>query len=74
MAKRVADLLVDVFLEAGVERGYGVSGDSLNGITDSTRTRKQIEWVHTMRGVFTQRHVPSGVGPCRSSVPLAYVV
>ena len=46
MAKRVADLLVDVLLEAGVQRIYGVSGDSLNGITDSIRTRSGIEWVH----------------------------
>ncbi|HTS08766.1 MAG TPA: ubiquinone-dependent pyruvate dehydrogenase [Candidatus Eisenbacteria bacterium] len=46
MAKRVADLLVDVLLEAGVQRVYGVSGDSLNGITDSLRTRPQIQWVH----------------------------
>ncbi|RZU35287.1 ubiquinone-dependent pyruvate dehydrogenase [Edaphobacter modestus] len=46
MAKRVAELLVDVLVEAGVQRVYGVSGDSLNGITDSIRTRKEIEWVH----------------------------
>ena len=46
MAKKVADLLVDVLLEAGVQRIYGVSGDSLNGITDAIRVRKQIEWVH----------------------------
>ena len=46
MAKRVADLLVDVLAEAGVKRIYGVSGDSLNGITDSIRTRKDIEWIH----------------------------
>ena len=46
MAKRVADLLVDVLVEAGVKRIYGVSGDSLNGITDSIRTRKEIEWIH----------------------------
>jgi pyruvate dehydrogenase (quinone) len=44
--KRVADLLVDVLAEAGVQRIYGVSGDSLNGITDSIRTRKQIQWIH----------------------------
>jgi len=36
MPKRVADLLVDVLLEAGVQRVYGGSGDSLNGITDSS--------------------------------------
>ena len=46
MAKRVADLLVDVLVEAGVQRVYGVSGDSLNGITDSMRTRKNIQWIH----------------------------
>src|ERR1700750_1651418 len=45
MAKRVADLLVDVLVEAGVQRVYGVSGDSLNGITDSIRTRREIEWI-----------------------------
>src|SRR6267378_4502597 len=44
--KKVADLLVDVLAEAGVQNIYGVSGDSLNGITDSIRTRKQIQWVH----------------------------
>ena len=47
MAKKVADLFVDVLLEAGVQRVYGVSGDSLNGITDSIRTRQEIQWVHT---------------------------
>lgn len=47
MAKRVADVLVDVLLEAGVQRVYGVSGDSLNGITDSIRTSRQLQWVHT---------------------------
>ncbi len=46
MAKRVADLLVEVLAEAGVKWIYGVSGDSLNGITDSIRTQRQIEWVH----------------------------
>jgi pyruvate dehydrogenase (quinone) len=44
--KRVADLLVDVLAAAGVKRIYGVSGDSLNGITDSIRATGQLEWVH----------------------------
>src|ERR1700745_2884214 len=43
---KVADLLVDVLEQAGVERIYGVTGDSLNGIADSIRRSKQIEWVH----------------------------
>jgi pyruvate dehydrogenase (quinone) len=44
--KRVADLLVETLAQAGVERIYGVSGDSLNGITDSLRRQKQIRWAH----------------------------
>src|ERR1700740_890832 len=46
MAKRVADLLVDVLAQAGVQRMYGVCGDSLNGITDAIRANKQMQWIH----------------------------
>ncbi len=44
--KTVADLLVETLAAAGVERVYGVSGDSLNGITDSIRRQRQIQWIH----------------------------
>ena len=44
--KKVAELLVDVLEEAGVQRMYGVSGDSLNGITDAIRAKKKIQWIH----------------------------
>jgi pyruvate dehydrogenase (quinone) len=44
--KTVSDLLVQTLAAAGVERIYGVSGDSLNGITDSIRKQEQIQWVH----------------------------
>ena len=44
--KNVADLLVDVLAETGVPRIYGVSGDSLNGVTDSIRASKRIQWIH----------------------------
>src|SRR5215510_13456958 len=44
--KTVAHLLVDVLTEAGVKRVYGVSGDSLNGITDSIRSTGVLDWVH----------------------------
>jgi pyruvate dehydrogenase (quinone) len=44
--KKVADLLVEVLADAGVRQIYGVSGDSLNGITDSIRAKKQIQWIH----------------------------
>ena len=45
MAKRIAELFVEVLAAAGVKRIYGVAGDSLNGITDSVRRRNEIEWV-----------------------------
>src|SRR3984893_16848847 len=47
MAKKVADVIIESFIAAGVKRIYGVPGDSLNGITDSIRTHsKDISWVH----------------------------
>ena len=42
---RVADVLVDTLVAAGVKNVYGLAGDSLNGITDSIRTRDNIKWV-----------------------------
>src|ERR1700690_1589212 len=44
--KRVADLMTKVLADAGVRRIYGLPGDSLNGLTDSIRERKDIEWIH----------------------------
>src|SRR5215467_1609386 len=47
MAKKaVADVLVDTLVARGVARMYGVSGDSLNGITDSIRRQNALRWVH----------------------------
>src|SRR5580692_1111323 len=46
MTKRnVADVLVDTLVAAGVNKIYGLAGDSLNGITDSIRTRDNIRWI-----------------------------
>lgn len=42
----VADMIVEMLQEAGVERVYGVVGDSLNGITEAIRSRGVIDWVH----------------------------
>src|ERR1700719_1961114 len=44
--KKVADLLVEVLAKAGVRQIFGVSGDSLNGITDSIRATRQLDWIH----------------------------
>jgi len=41
----VAERLVETLGAAGVERIYGLVGDSLNGITDSLRKRKRTQWI-----------------------------
>lgn len=47
MKKTIASLLVEVLGNAGVERIWGVTGDSLNGISDSLNGQKKIEWLST---------------------------
>lgn len=42
----VAEQLVEVLVQAGVQRVYGVVGDSLNPIVDAIRRRRGIDWVH----------------------------
>jgi pyruvate dehydrogenase (quinone) len=46
MARSVADQLAETLAVAGVKRIYGIVGDSLNGLTDSLRRQRKIEWVH----------------------------
>src|SRR5215472_12363961 len=46
MSKNLAELLIETLAQAGVQRLYGLSGDSLNGITDALRKQKQIAWIH----------------------------
>lgn len=46
MAYSVADLIVDTVEAAGVERVYGIPGDSLNGFTDALREHPRIAWQH----------------------------
>jgi pyruvate dehydrogenase (quinone) len=42
----LADQLVEVLLESGAQRIYGVVGDSLNPVVDAIRRTDGIEWVH----------------------------
>jgi pyruvate dehydrogenase (quinone) len=42
----VADHIIETLELAGVQRIYGVVGDSLNGLTEALRVRKTIAWVH----------------------------
>jgi pyruvate dehydrogenase (quinone) len=46
MTKTTADLLAETLTHAGVKRIYGVVGDSLNGLSDSLRRHKTIDWIH----------------------------
>jgi pyruvate dehydrogenase (quinone) len=42
----VADLLANTLANAGVQRIWGVTGDSLNGLSDSLRRLRKIDWMH----------------------------
>ncbi|GAA4859994.1 pyruvate dehydrogenase [Kitasatospora terrestris] len=42
----VAEQIVEVLRQAGVERVYGVVGDSLNPLVDAIRRTEGISWVH----------------------------
>ena len=74
MAKKtVADLLVEVLVDAGVRRIYGVSGDSLNGITNSMRARGDVQWVgmrHEETAAFAagaEAHLTGTLAVCAGS-------
>ncbi|RZK92398.1 MAG: thiamine pyrophosphate-binding protein, partial [Hymenobacter sp.] len=46
MAKKtVSEIIIDTLQAAGVKRVYGLVGDSLNGLTDTIRTREGIEFI-----------------------------
>src|SRR6202020_179146 len=45
MTKRVADVLIETLQAAGVERCYGIVGDTLNQIAHAI-DRSAIQWVH----------------------------
>jgi pyruvate dehydrogenase (quinone) len=42
----VAETIVEIIKDAGVERVYGLPGDSLNGFTDAIRTSDGVTWQH----------------------------
>ncbi|MDE1816641.1 MAG: ubiquinone-dependent pyruvate dehydrogenase [Thaumarchaeota archaeon] len=74
MAKKVAEVVVESLIAAGVKRIYGVSGDSLNGITDSIRGHdKDISWVHIRHeetaafAAGSEAHLTGNIGVCAGS-------
>lgn len=74
MAKKVADLLIESLIAIGVKRVYGISGDSLNGITDSIREHeKDISWVHVRHeetaafAAGSEAHLTGNLAVCAGS-------
>ena len=72
-SKKVADVLVDTLVAAGVKNIYGLAGDSLNGITDSIRTRDNIQWIpvrHEETAAFAagaEAHLTGQLAVCAGS-------
>ena len=55
MVRSIAEVLVDVLAKTGVQRIYGIVGDSLNPVTDAIRRNGTIQWVdvrHEESGAF----------------------
>jgi pyruvate dehydrogenase (quinone) len=55
MAQKVADVLWEMLVSAGVKRCYGIVGDALNPVIDALRRNGKIEFIHVRHeeyGVF----------------------
>ena len=55
MSRKVADVLWEMLVNAGVKRCYGIVGDALNPVVDALRRNGKIEFVHVRHeeyGVF----------------------
>jgi pyruvate dehydrogenase (quinone) len=73
MTKTVADQMVETLAAAGVERIYGIVGDSLNGFTDALRRHGGIRWLHVRHeevaafAAGADAHVTGGLAVCAGS-------
>ena len=72
--KKVADVVIESLIAAEVKRIYGISGDSLNGITDSIREHdKHISWVHVRHeetaafAAGSEAHLTGNLAVCAGS-------
>jgi pyruvate dehydrogenase (quinone) len=72
--KKVADVIIESLIAVGVKRVYGISGDSLNGITDSVREHdKDISWVHVRHeetaafAAGSEAHLTGNLAVCAGS-------
>ena len=46
MSKNVSDQLVETLVEAGIQRIYALTGDSLNHINEAVHRNGKIKWIH----------------------------
>jgi pyruvate dehydrogenase (quinone) len=46
MSQTVSDVFVEHLVQAGVQRIYGIVGDSLNPVVDAVRRNGKLQWVH----------------------------
>src|SRR6476661_1157730 len=73
MAHAVADQMGDTLAAAGVERIYGIVGDSLNGFTDALRRHGGIRWLHVRHeevaafAAGADAHVTGSLAVCAGS-------
>jgi pyruvate dehydrogenase (quinone) len=71
--KRVSEIIIETLVAAGVKRIYGVVGDSLNGLLEEIRKRKDIEWIgtrHEETAAFAagaEAHVTGELAVCAGS-------
>jgi pyruvate dehydrogenase (quinone) len=69
----VAEVLVETLIANGVERVWGLPGDSLNGVTDAIRTRPEIAWMHVRNeeaaafAAGAEAHVSDSLAVCAGS-------
>src|SRR5258705_13283162 len=73
MANNVADVMAQTLAAAGVERIWGVTGDSLNGFNESLHRLGTIRWMHVRHeeaGAFpagAEAHVTGRLAVCAGS-------
>src|ERR1700754_4718701 len=73
MTRSAAEFMAETLRRLGVQRIYGVVGDSLNGFTDALRRQKAIEWVHVRHeevaafAAGAEAHVTGELAVCAGS-------
>jgi len=73
LAKTVAEIFIETLVAAGVKRVYGLVGDSLNGLTETIRKSKEIEWIHVRHeevaafAAGAEAHLTGDIAVCAGS-------